>query len=39
MGLGVIPCRSLVDGTWDQRPTELELRLTFEIEDMTLQMQ
>ena len=30
---------SLFNGTWQKRPRELDHRLRFEIEDMTLQMQ
>ena len=30
---------SLFNGTWQKRPSELDYRLRFEIEEMTLQMQ
>ena len=30
---------SLLNGTWQKRPRELDYQLRFEIEEMTLQMQ
>ena len=30
---------SLFDGTWQQRPRELDYRMSFDREEMTLQMQ